>query len=110
MLPRLTTEFWVQALLRRCAGQGLFGAVLHSGNPEAGALMVVINHCNGGYTLLGPPPGPAFDEEGTRIFEKRSATPQSWPEIRELIERARSFDSDIWVVEIEDKQGFAGLL
>jgi hypothetical protein len=71
MLPRLTTEFWVHALLRRCAGEGLFGAVLHKGNAEAGALMVVINHCDGGYTLLAPPPGPAYDAQGTRQFEKR---------------------------------------
>ena len=110
MLPRLTTEFWVQALLRRCAGEGLFGAVLHTGNAEAGALMVVINHCDGGYTLLRPPPGPAYDDDSKRMFEKHNTVPETWPEIRQTVERARGFDTDLWVVEIEDKHGFAGLL
>jgi hypothetical protein len=110
MLPRLTTEFWVHALLRRCAGEGLFGAVLHKGNAEAGALMVVINHCDGGYTLLAPPPGPAYDEQGTRQFEKRGPAPTSWDEIRQAIAKSRTFDADLWVIEIEDKQGFAGLI
>ncbi len=110
MSTRLKTEIWVQAFLRRCQGEGKFGAVLHRGHADAGALMVVINHLDGTHSLLGPPPGPAYDDEGNRLFEKRSNAPLAWSDVNEKIQRARSFDHDLWVIEIEDKSGFAGLM
>ena len=110
MTARLKTELWVQAFLRRCQGDGMFGAVLHRGHAEAGALMVVINHLNGTCTLLGPPPGPAYDDDGNRLLENRTVTPLPWAEVDEKIQRARSFDDDLWVIEVEDKTGFAGLI
>ncbi len=110
MTTRLKTELWVQAFLRRCQGDGMFGAVLHRGHAEAGALMVVVNHLDGTCSLLGPPPGPAYDEDGNRVFENRTATPLPWPDVDAKIQRARGFDDDLWVVEVEDKTGFAGLI
>jgi hypothetical protein len=109
-LPRLKTAVWVDAFLRRCMTQGKFGAVLHKGHEEAGALMVVVNHLDGTHTLLAPAPGPAYDEEGTRRFEKRSNTPLDWPSTSALIQRARRSDDDLWVIEVEDRQGLAGLV
>jgi hypothetical protein len=109
MTARLKSELWVQALLRRCSVEGKFGAVLHKGNAEAGAVMVIINHLNGTHTLLAPPPGPAYDDEGSRHFENRTPQALTWLEIKPLIQRARSFDEDLWVVEIEDRDGLAGL-
>jgi hypothetical protein len=110
MTARLKSELWVQALLRRCSVEGKFGAVLHKGNDDAGAVIVIINHLNGTHTLLAPPPGPAYDEEGNRRFENRTPQALPWLDINPLIQRARSFDEDLWVVEIEDREGFAGLL
>jgi hypothetical protein len=109
MPPRLKTEIWVQAFLRRCAVQGKNGAVLHRGHSDAGALLVVINHLDGGHSLVGPAPGPAYDDDGNRRFVKLSTTPLAWPEISEKIVRARSFDEDLWVVEVEDRNGLAEL-
>jgi hypothetical protein len=110
MTARLKTELWVQAFLRRCSTEGKFGAVLHSGNPEAGALMIVVNHLNNMHTLLGPPPGPAYDDNGERRFELRTPQPLPWMDIREKIERARKVDDDLWVIEVEDRDGLAGIL
>lgn len=109
MTPRLKSDLWVQALLRRCNVEGKFGALLHKGNEEAGAVCVVINHLNGTHSLLAPPPGPAYNDEGERRFENRTPTALPWFEISEKIERIKRFDDDIWVVEIEDKDGFADL-
>ena len=106
---RLKSAIWVAALLRRCQGEGKFGAVLRKGAEEAGAVFVVINHLDETYDLLGPPPGSAHDDEGTRVFEKLTAAPLSWPEIDAKLKKQASFDSDIWAVEIEDKKGLAGL-
>jgi hypothetical protein len=107
---RLKTELWVQAFLRTCQTQGKFGAVLHRGHADAGALMVVINHLDGTHSLLGPPPGPAYDEDGVRHFENRTPSPLPWSDVSEKIQRARGFDNDLWVIEVEDRDGFAGLL
>lgn len=109
MTARLKSELWVQALLRRCSVEGKFGAVLHKGNPDAGVVMVVVNHLDGGFSLLVPPPGPAYNENGDRRFEKRNAEVQSWEQIQPIIERTRKSDNDVWVVEVEDRGGFAGI-
>ncbi len=109
MSARLKTELWVQAFLRRCQIDGKFGAVLHRGHADAGALLVVINHLDNTYSLLGPPPGPAYGDEGERLFENRTVTPLSWPDVNEKIQRARRYDNDLWVIEVEDRTGFGGL-
>jgi hypothetical protein len=107
--PRLKSALWVQALLRAREVSGNFGAVLHKGAEEAGAIFVVINHLDGTYDLLEPPPGPSVDEAGQRLFYKGSAMPAEWPTIRERLDRKRESDPDIWVVEVEDREGLAGL-
>jgi hypothetical protein len=106
---RLKSAIWVSALLRRCQGEGKFGAVLRKGAEEAGAVFVVINHLDGTYDLLGPPPGPAHDDEGNRVFEKLFSAPVPWSSVSEKIEKQARFDSDLWAVEIEDRTGLAGL-
>jgi hypothetical protein len=110
VIPRLKSRLWVEALLRRCQGEGKFGAVIHSGADEAGAVYVAINHLNDTYDLLGPPAGSSHDKEGTRMFRKAIAKPASWDEVRDFITRERKFDFDIWVVEIEDREGLANLV
>ncbi len=106
---RLKSEIWVHALLRRCTVQGLNGAVLHRGAEEAGAVYVVVNHLNGLHHLLAPPPGPAYDEAGDRQFELAFPEPQPWLQVSDYIAKRRKSDPDIWVVEVEDRTGLAGL-
>jgi hypothetical protein len=107
---RLKSDLWVQAFLRRTSVEGKFGAVLHAGHADAGAVTVVINHLNSTHTLLGPAPGPAYDDVGERRFIKLTEIPLLWPDVRERIEKLRRFDEDMWVVEVEDREGLAGLL
>jgi len=107
--PRLTSSFWVHALLRRCAGQGLFGTVVHKGADEAGVVHVLVNHLDGTYDLLSPPPGPAYDQAGERRFTKDFLTPLSWSDVETAMQKRRQRDPDIWLVEIEDRTGLAGI-
>jgi hypothetical protein len=108
-MTRLKSDIWVHALLRRCAVQGLNGAVVHRGAAEAGAVFVIINQLNGLHHLLVPPPGPAYDDIGDRQFEMAFPDPKPWPEISAYVAKRRKTDPDIWVVEIEDRHGLAGL-
>jgi hypothetical protein len=82
---------------------------LQRGHSDAGALMVVVNHLDGGHSLLGPAPGPAYDDEGNRRFMQLTDVRLPWPDMLAKIARARSFDEDLWVIEVEDREGLAGL-
>jgi hypothetical protein len=107
---RLKSEIWVSALLRRCQGEGLFCAVIHKGAPEAGAVFLMINHLNGTCDLLGPPPGPAYAENGERRFIKEFESPAAFAQAEVLLARKRQFDPDLWVIEIEDRNNLAGIV
>lgn len=106
---RLKSEIWVGALLRRCAVEGLYGAVLKSGAPEAGAVFVLVNHLDGTFHFFGPAPGSSLDEEGERRWIEELPFPCGQQAIDEVLARRRKFDPDIWIVEIEDRHGTAGL-
>jgi hypothetical protein len=105
----LKTAIWVQAFLRRCNAEGLYGAVVRKGAEEAGALFIIIDHRDGAYHLFGPAPGPAFDDHGDRRLIEEIAYPASRDQVNELLERRRKFDSDLWIIEVEDPKGTAGL-
>jgi hypothetical protein len=107
---RLKSEIWVAALLRRCQAEGLYGAVIHKGAEEAGAIYVYINHLDGTYDLLSPPPGPSYDERGERRFMRETLKPTDWTAVSEIVARRRKSDTDLWAVEIEDRKGLAGIV
>ena len=109
MIPRLKSEIWVHAFIRRLATEGKNAVILQKGHEEAGVIFVVINHLDGLHDILAPPPGPAVDEEGNRHFEKANASPLTWFEAKEWLDRRKKGDSDIWIVEAEDRDGLAGL-
>jgi hypothetical protein len=106
---RLKSKIWVEALLRRCQVDGHYGAVIRKGAEEAGAVFVIVNHLNGTSDLLGPPPGPAYDEHGERRLIKETKIPLSFNDIEDILRRRRKSDPDLWEVEIEDRNGLAGL-
>lgn len=110
MTPRLKTNLWVQAFLRRCEINGHFGAVVKKGAEEAGALYIVINHLDGTHDLLAPAPGASHDDEGERRFVKDFATPVPWQDVAARMEKRKKADPDLWLVEVEVRTGLAGLV
>jgi hypothetical protein len=106
---RLKSAIWVSAFLRRCMVEGIFGAVVKRGAEEAGAIYVVVNHLDGTCHLFGPPPGPTHDEEGERRWSEDLSPPASPLDVSAFLDRRRKFDPDIWIVEVEDRRGTAGL-
>lgn len=89
--------------------EGLYGAVIRKGAEEAGAVYVIVNHLDGTCHLFGPAPGPSHDEEGERRWIEELKSPAAVEEAMPLLERKRRFDPDIWIVEVEDRRGTAGL-
>ena len=98
-MPRVTSELFVSALLRRVAAEGGFGAVVARGFAEAGAVHVEWRW-RGEEGLLSPAP-PTFDaDDGERRFV---SSPGASDErgIAERMASERRFDGEAWHVAIE---------
>ncbi len=106
---RLKSGIWVAAYLRRCNVEGVFAAVRRRGAEEAGAIFIKINRLDGTATLFGPAPQSAFDEArpADRIFAAALGGDRPAPEadIEARLVRETKFDSDVWIIEIEDRAG-----
>ena len=98
---RLPTELWVQAQLRRFSASGTGAYLLRRGDAERGTVLV---------RLVG--------REGTRILTqvrdlngklawmgvKEGAVLPS-PDADAYVDRAVDRDSDLWVIEVETRDG-----
>lgn len=102
---RVTSAFFVSALMRRVFAAGGFAAVEKKGAEEAGAIFVRLLRRDGRLCLYAPAPqSSAMEAEdappGGRLFECRldNADAQA---VAALLERERRFDPDLWVVDLE---------
>ena len=89
--------------------EGIYGAVVRRGAEEAGAVFVIVNHLDGTCHLFGPAPGEAYDDMGERRWIAEASPPQSPADAAVILERRLRFDPDLWIVEVEDRKGVAGL-
>lgn len=104
--PRLRTDFWAAALMRRAAADGAYVTLGRRGHDEAGAVFVLVDRLDGTVDLYGPAPQSVFDEErpADRRFSALAVTVAE-TEARERMRREIGFDPDLWLVEIEDRAG-----
>jgi hypothetical protein len=105
---RVKSAIWVAAYLRRCQNEGAFAAVRQRGNEEAGAIFIKINRLNGTATLFVPAPQSAFDEarpEDRAVSHAFGETAVDDKKAEERLTQEMRFDPDIWILEIEDRQG-----
>lgn len=102
-MDELKTEFWASALIRRAQIGGAFAGVVRKGDRDAGAVMVKVATLDGKARLYGP----ARNGEGDRIWLDLSAGPLGdvEAEVDAHIRKRAETDPDLWVIEVEDKQG-----
>ena len=110
---RLKTELWVKAYLRQRLAAGAFAVVAAHGHDDAGAILIKISRLDGSAVLYGPAPM-SFSDEPSAVGERRFARlhDADWITDRaadDLIARQLSYDSDLWVIEVEDRTGGHGL-
>ena len=99
-MTRLTAEFWVSAYLNRLRLYEIPAFVVTHGDDTAGAVLVKLNTLDGN--------AKAFQ----RSFDLMSGE-RAWMVLAEGIEadvdaalaKQRSFDPDLWVIEVEDRHG-----
>jgi len=97
----LSTDIWVSALIRRAELAGAFAMVIRKGDTRAGAVLVkVLNRPKGTATLYAE----ATRLDGERVWMQPARSDRE-PELDAYVERAVRVDPDIWVVEIDDRQG-----
>jgi hypothetical protein len=105
---RLKSDIWVAAYLRRCQVEGSPAVLRRRGAEEAGAIFVKVSRLDGTADLYGPAPQSAFDEArpSERAFSPAlKGLPLPEADVEGYLARQLRFDPDLWVVEVEDRNG-----
>ncbi|MGB3624526.1 MAG: DUF1491 family protein [Henriciella sp.] len=100
---RLPSWLWVDALIRRAQSAGASCFVLQKGDRERGDVLIKVADLKGGARAYVP----RTSMEGMRIFSdvRLQGIGDSESDIDAYVGRARQRDSDLWVLEIEDRDG-----
>ncbi len=103
---RLKSEIWAKSYVRRCNSAGAPAMVVRHGDDDAGAIFIKIAHLDGKAALYGPAPA-GFDEGQTdRQWSLHlDATKATDADVESYLARQAEFDPDLWVIEVEDRQG-----
>jgi hypothetical protein len=106
---RLRSDLWVAAYLRRCGVEGQVAVLRRRGAAEAGAIFVKVDRLDGRSTLYAPAPQSLAAETAPgveRLFAR--AHDSEWIESVEAdrrLTREVAFDPDVWIIEVEDRDG-----
>ncbi|MBV9995915.1 MAG: DUF1491 family protein [Caulobacteraceae bacterium] len=97
----LNTDLWVAALIRRAQNAGAFAAVERKGDSRAGAVLVkVLKRAVGEARLYSE----TFRGDGERVWMQPVDSLQEC-DLDAYVQRALRVDPDLWVVEIDDREG-----
>jgi hypothetical protein len=101
-MVRLKSAIYVQALIRRCEVAGAAAYLVRRGAEEAGAVFIKINRLDGTCTVLSPA---RRGEE--RIWTRPIGEGADDSRAAEYFAKQIRIDPDVWIVEIEDREGRA---
>lgn len=99
MMAALKTSIWAQALIRRAEVGGAYAMLLQRGDVDAGAALIKVCTLDGQAVLYRP----IRNMSGARVWLPKG--PLSETEIDAVVTGRKKTDPDLWVIEIEDKQG-----
>lgn len=97
----LSTDVWAGALIRRAELGGAFATVLHKGDARAGGVLVKVFDTAARRARIYTE---AFGADGDRLWIQPIESEQE-SEIDDYVARQRRYDPDLWVIEIEDREG-----
>jgi hypothetical protein len=102
MDDRLPAELWIKAHIRRCLADNIPAAVVHRGEKNSGILILKINQLDAGVRVLSQ----TRDMEGAIAWMPAlGGKLVAEAEADAYIERTVKRDPDVWVLEIEDRDG-----
>lgn len=97
----LSTELWAAALIRRAELAGAFATVVRKGDPRAGTVIVKAFDTTARRARLY---SEAFGPDGERLWVQPVES-ESESELDDYLQRQIRYDPDLWIVEIEDREG-----
>lgn len=108
---RVTSDIWAMALVRRVMGALATATVVYHGDDQAGAIYVKVARLDRTAALYAPAPmsfaamADGAEPDGERRFTAYfpAGTPEA--QVDSHMARQREFDGDLWLIEIEDRQG-----
>ena len=103
MTARLKAGIFVRALIRRVEVAGASAYVARKGSEEAGAIFIKISKLDGTCVVLNQ----ARNAEGERVWARPLGETSDDEKANAYFERQVKYDPDLWIVEIEDRQGRA---
>jgi hypothetical protein len=104
---RLRADIWVAAYIRRCEIEGAFAVLRRRGAAEAGAIFVKLDRLDGRAALYAPAPQSELSERGIERLWRR-AHREEWiapGDVERRLVREIDFDPDLWIIEVEDREG-----
>lgn len=101
--PRLKAGIFVRALIRRVQVAGASAFVVRSGSEEAGAIILKLARLDGTVLVLNQ----ARNARGELVWAQALGGWVDEKRAGEWCDRQVKFDPDVWIVEIEDREGRA---
>ena len=107
MPPRVTAELWVKAHIRRCSALAIPALVVRRGDSTAGAIIIKLNQLGPGCMVFAPANSLDTGNLDSGRQWRRATGDDLVPEVDAdaYIARQLNFDPDLWVLEIEDREG-----
>ena len=101
MPPHLKAGIFVRALIRRAEVAGAQGFVVKKGSEEAGTVFLKISRLDGTCLVLNQ----AVAGDGVRVWARPLGDACDEAKAAAYFERQQKYDPDLWIVEIEDRDG-----
>lgn len=103
MMDRLPARLWTDALIRRASLAGASAFVVQHGDDERGDVLVKVSRLDGTAAAYIP----SMNMDGERIFLNLAVQGIGPAEagVDDYVRRAKARDSDLWIIEIEDREG-----
>jgi hypothetical protein len=97
----LSTDLWAAALIRRAELAGAFATVARKGDARAGTVIVKAFDTSTRRARLY---SEAFGPDGERLW-MQPVQSDFESELDQYLERQIGYDPDLWIIEIEDREG-----
>ncbi len=103
---RLKSSIWVSAYIRQLGAVPIAAVVVRRGDADAGAIFIKISTLDGFAQVLRPAIAALEGDHGGRCWSQALPPDRATESAADAyLTRQADFDSDMWVVEIEDRQG-----
>ena len=103
---RIKSGLWVSAYVRRLGAIPVPAMVLKRGDADAGAIFIKVNGLDGHASVLRPALSMLGEDTPERRWVYAVGPGESdESEADAYLARQREFDADLWIIEVEDRQG-----